>query len=102
MKKNLTNRIAGFATLALAVLPALALTTAAHAETSVRIADLNMASASGQAAFNQRVDHAAQSFCADRKVMTDRAACESGVRAEVAQKLSVLAQQGRVQMASRN
>ena len=50
---NFTARFAGVATLALAVLPVAALTTAAHAEThvpaAVRVADLNMARASDRA-----------------------------------------------------
>ena len=97
--KNFTNRIAGIATLALAILPAVALATGAHAETSVRIADLNLATAAGQAAFTQRVNHAASAYCGDQKVLQLRAACEAGVRAEVTEKLSVLAQRGQVQLA---
>ena len=87
-----TARIAGLATLALAVLPAAALTngimtTAAHAET-VRFADLNLASAEGQATLAQRADRAASGFCADRHDVGYRVACERAVHEEIQDKLA--------------
>jgi len=55
---NITARLAGIATLALAALPAVALTTAAHAASyvpaKVRIADLNMTSAAVRAEANEK------------------------------------------------
>jgi UrcA family protein len=91
---NYTARIAGIATLALALLPVAALSTA-HAATasapaaqSVQISDLNLASASGQAIFAQRTDAAAYHFCRDERRLDARAACQAGVRAEVAEKAS--------------
>lgn len=87
---NFTARIAGIATLALAVLPAAALSTAAHAQGAerVRVADLNLATASGKAAFETRVDHAARQFCSAEHNLTLKAACQAGVRTEAKEKIS--------------
>ena len=63
---NLTAKIAGAATLALAVLPAAALTPAAHAAPApvrVRIADLDLGSAAGRAALDHRVRRAGEAMC---------------------------------------
>jgi UrcA family protein len=89
---KITARVAGIATLALAVLPIAALTTTAHAGERVRTADLNMASASGRAAFEQRVDHAANKFCNDERSLTNRAACLAGVHAEAHEKAAAAVQ----------
>ena len=101
--KIIATRIAGLATLALAVLPVAALSTAARAETlrtpvSVRIADLNLTTAEGQAAFAQRTHKAARAYCADRQLLAAKAACQSAVRAEVQEKLA-LAQRGQMHLA---
>jgi hypothetical protein len=45
------------------------------------------------------VDRAAHAYCRDEKALGRRAACEAGARAEVNEKLSVLAQRGQVQLA---
>jgi UrcA family protein len=89
---KITSRVAGIATLALAVLPIAALTTAAHAGERVRTADLNMASASGRAAFEQRVDHAANKFCSLERNLTNKAACQAGVHAEANEKAAAAVQ----------
>ena len=109
MTTTFTSKLAGLATLALAVLPAAALTTAARAETPhgqahhgaahVRVADLNLASAPGQAAFKQRTDRAAHAYCADRQGVSFKSACERAVRHEVQEKLA-LSQEGRLQLAA--
>lgn len=58
--KNFVAQVAGIASLALAALPALALTTAVHAQTpairaTIRVADLDLRSAGGQAALHEGV-----------------------------------------------
>jgi UrcA family protein len=89
---NFTARIAGLATLALAVLPAAALTngiltSAAHAE-AVRVGDLNLASAEGRSNLARRTDRAAAEFCSDRIALAARVSCERTVREEVQNKLA--------------
>jgi UrcA family protein len=85
---NFAARIAGIATLALAVLPLAAITTAAHAETAVRVADLDLNSARGVAAFHQRVAVAADKFCRDERGLSARQTCVIGVRTEMREKLA--------------
>jgi UrcA family protein len=101
--KNYTARIASVATLALALLPAVALSTAhaanaqvPYAAQSVQVSDLNRASASGKAALSQRADKAARHFCRDERRLEARASCQAGVRAEVSEKAT-----SNVQFASR-
>ena len=89
---KITSRVAGIATLALAVLPMAALTTAAHAAEHVRTGDLNMASASGRAAFEQRVDHAAKQLCGVEHNLTLKAACNAGVHTEANEKAAASVQ----------
>ncbi len=94
-----TARIAGVATLALAALPVAALSTAHaadYAPAAVRVADLNLATASGKATFDARVDAAAHHFCADERKLGFKAACEAGVRTEMNEKA-----QAQVRLASR-
>jgi UrcA family protein len=88
--KNFAAHFAGVATLALAVLPVAALTTAAHAAPVARIqvADLNLASIDGVATLHSRVAAAANHFCSDEKTLDQKAACKAGVRTEVQEKLS--------------
>ena len=97
---NFAARIAGVATLALAALPAAALTTAAHAQpyapAAVRIADLDLATPAGRAAYDQRLDAAARHFCARETSLDLKAGCEAGVRAEVNEKVG-----GEIRLASR-
>src|SRR3954453_18813435 len=89
---NFTARIAGVATLALALLPAAALTTAAHAAThvpaSVRVADLNLGTSAGRAAFEQRTDAAARRFCSTETSLGQMASCKAAVRSEISDKAS--------------
>jgi UrcA family protein len=85
--KNYTARIAGLATLALAALPAVALTTAAHAQsaphTSVQVGDLNLGTDFGRSTYAKRVDAAARRFCSNETSLGIQAACETAVRAEI-------------------
>ena len=90
--RNFVAKFAGIATLALATVPAAALTTSVHAETRVQVADLNLASAAGQAAYHQRVDKAARTFCGDEKALGGRTACMTGVRTEVNEKVAASTQ----------
>jgi UrcA family protein len=96
-----TARLASIATLALAVLPAAALTTTAHSapyvSAKVQVADLNLASADGQAAFQARTDAAARRFCEGVTSLNTRDACRAGVRAEVNEKVA-----SEIRLASRN
>jgi len=89
---NLTARIASIATLALAAVPAAALSTNAYAaaapQTSVQVADLNLDSASGQAVYQQRLGAAAHRFCSRETTLDLQAACAAGVRDEVNAKLA--------------
>jgi UrcA family protein len=98
---SLTARIAGLATLALAVLPVAALSTAAHAQTAVRYGDLDLASPSGKAAFSQRADRAVRAYCLAERSFSQRNACEAGVKAELKEKLAI-AQIRQMQLAQRN
>jgi UrcA family protein len=83
-------RYAGVATLALAVLPIAALTSGAHAAThmpaAVRVADLNLSSASDRATFQQRAQAAARKFCSTETTLDLKAGCEAGVRTEINEK----------------
>jgi UrcA family protein len=103
--KNFVARLASVATLALATVPVAALSTAAHAQNAdmhyasqrVHVADLNLASPAGKAAFSDRVDIAARHLCVTEKSLNLRAACQAGVRAEANERAVA-----GVQMASRN
>jgi UrcA family protein len=87
---NIANRIAGLATLALAALPVAALSTTAHAQPTVPVyvADLNMHSDAGVAAYQQRVAFAARQICGDQKALSLSEACKASVRAEAHDKLA--------------
>lgn len=101
---NILQSLTTAATIAMAALPTLALTTVAHAAPmSVKVSDLDMSSTQGQAVFSQRLDRAAVSFCRDQASATgtrinNTAACVAGVRAEATAKLAAL---GKVNMANR-
>lgn len=92
---NYAARLAGAATLALAALPIAALATAAHAApVTIRVNDLDLNSAAGQAAFEQRAEQAAATFCKARMrsgsfIRVADEACISGVKAEVREKFEV-------------
>lgn len=89
---NITARIAGLATLALAALPMAALSTNAYAApATVQVSDLNLSSEAGMATFHQRTAAAAQAFCSTKapaRALSAQSACLKGVRAEVTEKLA--------------
>lgn len=93
---NYAARIAGAATLALAAVPMVALSTTAYAApTSIRVQDLDLSSAAGQATFEQRAEAAAEAFCKaqTRPVSRLRVAqddCKAAVKAEVSEKFEIV------------
>jgi len=88
---TLTNTISGLAMLALAALPIAALATASQAAAaSVKVADLNLASQTGIAAFNQRADFAARKFCNTELSLSARANCHDGVKMELNEKMAAI------------
>lgn len=91
-KTTFTSRIAGLATLALAVLPMAALSSYAHAETRVKVEDLNLLTGQGVAAYHQRAEVAGRKFCRAEKTVPNRMACREGVRAELTEKFDALRQ----------
>ena len=107
---KLTTKIVSAATLALAAIPMLALTTAAHAAPmSLKVGDLS--TAAGVAAFEQRLDRVANKMCAAQRqdvgpriVNTD--GCVEAVRAEAMDSLTQsqrrqVAAYGRSELAAR-
>jgi UrcA family protein len=87
---SFASKISGAAMLALAALPIAALTTAAHAETAVKVADLNVLSPEGVAAFSQRADAAGRKYCIDQRHAASYAACRAGVKTELTEKFAML------------
>ena len=87
MFKLISSTLAGAATLALAMVPALALTTGAHAATVVvKVSDIDTSSAHGAQILDQRVTVAARKFCtvpANQGGLSARSACMQSVRQEV-------------------
>jgi UrcA family protein len=83
--------LAGFATLALATVPVLALATAAHAApVTVQVADIDITTPEGARAFEARVDRAAAKFCrqsTEAMRLSERQACLEGVKLELAEKM---------------
>ena len=107
---KLTTKIAAAASLALAAIPMLALTTAAHAAPmSLKVGDLT--SAAGVAAFEQRLDKVAKTLCAAQRQdvgtrMVKTEGCVEAVRAEALDSLtqaqrSQVAAYGRSELAAR-
>ena len=88
---SLTSTISGIAMLALAALPIAALATGAQAApASVKVADLNLASQAGIAAFNQRAGFAARKFCNAELSLSARANCRHGVMVELTEKMDAI------------
>ncbi|RAK58846.1 UrcA family protein [Phenylobacterium hankyongense] len=97
---NFAARIAGLATLALAALPMVALTTAAHAAPiRVHVADLDLATAAGKATADRRIQSVANQMCSDERNLSVLARCRAAVVAEGRDKLVIL-QQARLAKAS--
>ena len=87
---NFASRISGVAMLALAALPIAALATAAHAETVVKVADINLLSPQGVSEYSQRADAAGRKFCLPERSLAGRAACVAGVKVELNEQLATL------------
>ena len=89
---KLTHTVSAVASLALAAVPMLALTTAAHAAPlSVSVGDLS--TAAGVAAFEQRIDKVAANVCHGLTEgvgprMVNTGDCREAVRSEAIDKLS--------------
>ena len=89
---KLTQTVSGIASLALAAIPMLALTTAAHAAPmTVSVGDLS--TAAGVAAFEQRIDKLSNTMCQGLTQgvgtrMDNTEGCREAVRAEAIEKLS--------------
>ncbi|HEY8617053.1 UrcA family protein [Phenylobacterium sp.] len=94
---HFASRIAGVATLALAVLPLAAISTAATAApAAVKVADIDLNSPHGKAAFEARLERAATNFCSAQRTgvrpLGRAASCREGVREEVVAKLPMVQQ----------
>ena len=89
-RTDLTSTISGIAMLALAALPIAALATASHAQTVVKVADINLLSPQGVSEFNQRADAAGRKFCLSERTVAGRTSCRTGVKAELNEKLTAL------------
>jgi len=88
---NFNAHMAGLAAFALIALPIATFATAAHAQPSVQISDLNLATDAGKAAFEHRTDRAADEACGNERNFSIGNACKAAVRAEVAEKLAMVA-----------
>lgn len=89
---NFASRIAGVATLALAALPLAAIATTADARpVTVQVSDIDLNSAQGLAAFEQRAKRAAHEFCRDARrpasPLARAASCRAAVMTELQEKL---------------
>jgi UrcA family protein len=99
---SFTARIAGAATLALAVLPVAAIATAAQAApATVQVRDLDLNTTAGQSAFHQRTEQAAKTFCKGRtnpaSMTRMGATCVAAVKIEMTEKLELVQQARRNQ-----
>jgi UrcA family protein len=88
--QDFASKISGIAMLALAALPIAALATASHAQTVVKVADINVLTPQGVSEFNQRADAAGRKFCLPERTVAGRASCVAGVKAELNEKLTSL------------
>ncbi len=88
--QDFASKISGAAMLALAALPIVALSTASHAQTVVKVADINVLTPQGVSEFNQRANAAGLKFCLSERTLAGRAACRAGVKVELNEKLAVL------------
>jgi UrcA family protein len=83
--------MAGLATYALIALPIVTAGAAAHAQPSVQTSDLNLATVAGKAVFDHRTNRAADEACGNEKNLSIAYACKAAVRAEVTEKLAMIA-----------
>lgn len=88
---KVSNTVAGLATLALACVPALAISTNAFAApATVQIADLDLSTPAGAREFDRRMNVAAGRFCNDVRSVSANVTCRRSVRVEVTEKLVAL------------
>ena len=87
---NFASKISGVASLVLAALPIAALATASHAQTVVKVADINVLTPQGVSEFNQRADAAGRKFCLPERTLAGRASCVAAVKVELNEKLTSL------------
>lgn len=89
---NLTNRISSLAMLALAALPIASLPASAFAApaAAVKVADLNVLTDAGMAAFTQRADAAARDYCRQERSLGAVADCRAAVKEELSEKVATL------------
>ena len=87
---NFVSRLSSVAMLAMAALPIVGLASAAHAETVVRISDINLLSPEGAATFQQRAEIAARNYCGDVYTLNARASCRAAVKAELNDKVATI------------
>ena len=88
---TLTNRITAAAALALAAIPFVALAghaAAAEPVARIRVADIDLTTIDGQLSLKTRADRAVRKLCFNRN-MSMAAACEAGVRVEIAEQADV-------------
>lgn len=89
---TLTTRIAAVAAIAMAVIPLAAVAThaaaAEHPAARIRVADLDLNSIDGQLVLKTRADGAVRKLCFNRNLSV-MAACEAGVRDEIADQAAV-------------
>ena len=84
-----TTRLASLTAFALIALPVAAFGTTAHAQASVQLSGVDLATASGQAIFNQRANRAADQVCGDKNPSIANP-CKAAVVAELNEKLASL------------
>lgn len=89
-KMNLASRISGVAMLALAALPIAALPASALAATTVKVADINLLTPAGVAAYQERSAAAARKFCSPERTVAGRHSCKTGVKVELDEKMGAL------------
>ena len=88
---NFAAKIAGVATLALAALPVVALTTVAHAApapVTIQVSDLDLGSQAGRDAFAARVRLAEGQMCREEGALGGFDGCARAVRMEAREKLA--------------
>jgi UrcA family protein len=87
---QVSNAIAGIATLALAAIPMFALGTAAHAAQPVvvQVADLDVSTPAGARELDRRINTAASQFCEGATRLAETVSCKAAVRAEVSDKMA--------------
>ena len=88
--QDFASKVSGIAMLALAALPIAALATASHAQTVVKVADINVLTPQGVSEFNQRADAAGRKFCLPERTVAGRISCRAGVKAELNEKLAMI------------